>query len=82
MRPRNAANTAAFQVVDGFYRVELIGDAILGATQITLPSGQEVYPALDANHLGPGVNGRWRWPGAGRCRRVVLPATASRAVCS
>ena len=65
VRPRNAANTAAFQVVDGFYRVELIGDAILGATQITLPSGQEVYPALDANHLGPGVNGKVALAGGG-----------------
>jgi hypothetical protein len=39
----------------GTYAVELDGDFILGHCPIRLPDGREVRPALDADHLGPGL---------------------------
>ncbi|HEY3340822.1 MAG TPA: hypothetical protein VGK81_02345 [Anaerolineae bacterium] len=44
----------------GDYMVIVEGDFILGVQTIVLPDGREVNPALDANHLGPGLIG----PGA------------------
>jgi DNA-binding beta-propeller fold protein YncE len=44
----------------GDYMVILEGDFILGVKTIVLPDGREVNPALDAEHLGPGLIG----PGA------------------
>ena len=44
--------------VPGVYRVVLHGDAVLGVDQIVLPDGRKVHPAVDANHLGPGIPGR------------------------
>jgi hypothetical protein len=37
------------------FEVRVDGDFILGQQMITLPDGQQVHPALDANHLGPGL---------------------------
>jgi hypothetical protein len=39
----------------GEYRLLLRGDFVLGANQITLPDGRDVFPAVDANHLSPGL---------------------------
>lgn len=39
----------------GDYWVVIRGDMILGVKTIKLPNGVEVNPALDANHLGPGL---------------------------
>jgi hypothetical protein len=41
--------------VPGDYIVVLHGDFVLGDQQITLPDGRKVNPAVDANHLGPGL---------------------------
>lgn len=46
------------------YRVVVKGDFILGEKEITLPDGTTVHPALDANHLGPGL---LQFPAKGRC---------------
>jgi hypothetical protein len=40
---------------EGEYRVVLKGDFVLGNDTITLPDGREVNPALDGNHMGPGL---------------------------
>jgi DNA-binding beta-propeller fold protein YncE len=40
---------------DGEYLVVVKGDFILGEKEIVLPDGRKVNPALDANHLGPGL---------------------------
>ncbi len=37
------------------FRVLVYGDFILGQKPIQLPDGKEVNPALDADHLGPGL---------------------------
>lgn len=39
----------------GEYLVVAKGDFILGKKEIQLPDGRKVNPALDANHLGPGL---------------------------
>jgi competence ComEA-like helix-hairpin-helix protein len=39
----------------GEYLVVVKGDFILGEKTIKLPDGRKVNPALDANHLGPGL---------------------------
>jgi collagen triple helix repeat protein len=41
--------------VPGDYVVVLYGDFVLGEKQITLPDGRTVNPAVDADHLGPGL---------------------------
>jgi hypothetical protein len=41
--------------VPGDYVVVLYGDFVLGDKQITLPDGRTVNPAVDADHLGPGL---------------------------
>ena len=41
----------------GEYRVIIKGDFILGEKEIGLPDGRFVHPALDADHLGPGLRG-------------------------
>jgi competence ComEA-like helix-hairpin-helix protein len=43
--------------ISGDYLVVLKGDFILGEEMITLPDGREVHPALDADHLAPGLLG-------------------------
>lgn len=53
LRPANGGKLVNW--VPGIYRVQMHGDAALGAAQITLPDGRTVNPALDANHLGPGL---------------------------
>jgi hypothetical protein len=41
--------------IPGDYAVVLYGDFVLGEKQITLPDGRTVNPAVDADHLGPGL---------------------------
>lgn len=41
--------------VPGDYIVLLYGDFVLGHQPITLPNGSTVNPAVDADHLGPGL---------------------------
>ncbi len=41
--------------VPGDYVVLMHGDFVLGSKQITLADGRTVNPAVDANHLGPGL---------------------------
>jgi hypothetical protein len=42
----------------GNYRVIVRGDLILGSKEISLANGATAHPALDANHLGPGLPAR------------------------
>jgi hypothetical protein len=66
-RPLRAEKPGKF--LAGEYRVVLEGDFILGEKMIDIPNPNDpsktisVHPALDANHLGPGLLG----PGKGRC---------------
>ena len=41
--------------IPGDYAVVFYGDFVLGEKQITLPDGRTVNPAVDADHLGPGL---------------------------
>ena len=53
LRPANGAKNVNW--VAGTYRVELHGDWVLGSQKIALPDGRKVNPAVDADHLGPGL---------------------------
>ncbi|HWI13257.1 MAG TPA: hypothetical protein VNT02_03355, partial [Burkholderiales bacterium] len=61
MPTRNREPTGRW--LPGVYRVVLEGDQILGFKKTKVPSRvkpeetMEVYPALDGNHLGPGLVG-------------------------
>jgi DNA-binding beta-propeller fold protein YncE len=44
-----------FRIQPGDYRVMIRGDLILGSKEIQLANGRPGRPALDANHLGPGL---------------------------
>lgn len=45
-------------LAEGRYRVLVFGDHILGASAVSLPDGSRRNPAVDADHLAPGLPAR------------------------